>query len=80
MQNHNTNHISFFVFFLDPTVLQLEAEAARTLGKEAGIFLSSGTQGTAALLRLSIIIINLFIWVLNGAVLTFHQPHRLQAT
>jgi hypothetical protein len=59
-------------------VLQLEAEAARTLGKEAGIFLSSGTQGTAALHL--IIIINLFIWVLNGALLTYHQPHRLQAT
>lgn len=33
------------VYVEDPTVLQLEAEAARTLGKEAGIFLSSGTQG-----------------------------------
>jgi threonine aldolase len=33
------------VFVEDPTVLQLEADAARMLGKEAGLFLSSGTQG-----------------------------------
>lgn len=33
------------VYGEDPTVNQLEAEAAAMLGKEAGIFVSSGTQG-----------------------------------
>ena len=29
----------------DPTVIELEALAAKILGKEAGLFVSSGTQG-----------------------------------
>lgn len=33
------------VYGEDPTVNQLEAEAARRLGKEAGLFVSSGTMG-----------------------------------
>jgi threonine aldolase len=33
------------VYGEDPTVLQLEAEAAELCGKEAGLFVSSGTQG-----------------------------------
>jgi threonine aldolase len=33
------------VYGEDPTVNQLEAEAARMLGKEAGLFVTSGTQG-----------------------------------
>jgi len=33
------------VYGEDPTVNQLEAEAAEMLGKEAGLFVSSGTQG-----------------------------------
>ncbi len=33
------------VYGEDPLVNQLEAEAAETLGKEAGLFVSSGTQG-----------------------------------
>lgn len=33
------------VYGEDPTVLQLEAEAAELCGKEAGLFVTSGTQG-----------------------------------
>lgn len=33
------------VYGEDPTVLQLESEAAELCGKEAGLFVSSGTQG-----------------------------------
>src|SRR5690606_7157531 len=33
------------VYGEDPTVNQLEAEAAAMLGKEAGLFVTSGTQG-----------------------------------
>jgi threonine aldolase len=33
------------VYGEDPTVIQLEAEAAQLLGKEAGLFVTSGTQG-----------------------------------
>ncbi len=33
------------VYGEDPTVIQLEREAAELLGKEAGLFVSSGTQG-----------------------------------
>src|SRR5689334_12815643 len=33
------------VFGDDPTVIQLENEAAAMLGKEAGLFVTSGTQG-----------------------------------
>jgi threonine aldolase len=33
------------VYGEDPTVLKLEAQAARVFGKEAGLFISSGTQG-----------------------------------
>lgn len=43
------------VYGEDPTVNQLEAEAAEMLGKEAGLFVTSGTQGniTAALTHCS---------------------------
>src|SRR5579872_3085987 len=33
------------VFGEDPTINALEAEAARTFGKQAGLFVASGTQG-----------------------------------
>src|SRR3970040_2025158 len=33
------------VYGEDPTVNQLEVEAAEMLGKEAGVFVTSGTQG-----------------------------------
>ena len=33
------------VYGEDPTIIQLEAETAEMLGKEAGLFVSSGTQG-----------------------------------
>ena len=33
------------VFGDDPTVIRLEERAAELLGKEAGLFVSSGTQG-----------------------------------
>lgn len=36
------------VYGEDPTVNQLEAEAAELLGKEAGLFVTSGTQGNLA--------------------------------
>jgi len=63
-------------------VLQLEAEAARTLGKEAGLFLSSGTQGTQ---RLSIyLLIYLFVYLLlnvwpfaNYTARACRQPDRV---
>jgi threonine aldolase len=42
------------VFGEDPSINALEAEAARTLGKEAGVFVASGTQGNLlALLSLT---------------------------
>jgi threonine aldolase len=36
------------VYGEDPTVIELEAEAAQLLGKEAGLFVTSGTQGNLA--------------------------------